>query len=46
MGDKSPKSKRKNQGQKQNKSDAVKKEKERMIDSKKIVAVPPKKNSN
>jgi hypothetical protein len=43
MGDKSPKSKNKNQKQKQGKSNAVAKEKQRVIDSKKTVAVTAKK---
>ncbi len=43
MGDKSPKSKQKNQNQKQSKSDAVQKEKQRVIDSKKIVVGTAKK---
>lgn len=43
MGDKSPKSKQKNQNQKQTKSDAVHKEKQRVIDSKKFVAPAGKK---
>ncbi len=43
MGDKSPKSKQKNQNQKQGKSSAVQKEKQRFIESKKIVAPAAKK---
>jgi len=43
MGDKSPKSKQKNQKQKQGKSDAVAKEKQRVIDSKKATDVTAKK---
>ncbi|MFU8849213.1 MAG: hypothetical protein ACNA77_10930 [Opitutales bacterium] len=43
MGDKSPKSKQKNQSQKQSKSNAVQKEKQRVIDSKKIVPGAAKK---
>ncbi len=40
MGDKSPKSKQKHQTQKQGKSDATAKEKQRLIDSKKAGAAP------
>jgi hypothetical protein len=43
MGDKSPKSKQKNQNQKQSKSNAVNKEKQRVIDSKKSAIAPVKK---
>jgi hypothetical protein len=43
MGDKSPKSKQKNKSQKDSKNTAIAKEKQRVIDSKKIVAAPPKK---
>ncbi|MGZ0657368.1 hypothetical protein ACWPKO_03035 [Coraliomargarita sp. W4R53] len=43
MGDKSPKSKQKNQNQKQGKSNALANEKQRAIDSKKVAAVAPKK---
>ncbi|MGJ8650584.1 MAG: hypothetical protein ACSHX4_09515 [Opitutaceae bacterium] len=43
MGDKSPKSKQKNQNQKQGKTNAANKEKQRVIDSKKTTAVPLKK---
>jgi len=43
MGDKSPKSKQKNQNQKQGKSNAASKEKQRVIDSKKNAVVTPKK---
>jgi hypothetical protein len=39
MGDKSPKSKQKNQNQKQSNQDASAKEKQRLIDSKKIGAI-------
>ena len=41
MGDKSPKSKQKNQKQKNTKANAVAKEKQRVIDSKKAVAGTP-----
>ncbi len=43
MGDKSPKSKQKNQNQKQSKTNAVQKERQRVIDSKKAVAPAAKK---
>jgi hypothetical protein len=43
MGDKSPKSKQKNQNQKQGKTDAANKEKQRVIDSKKATTMPAKK---
>lgn len=43
MGDKSPKSKQKDQNQKQSKTNAVQKEKQRVIDSKKFVAPAGKK---
>jgi hypothetical protein len=43
MGDKSPKSKQKSQNQKQIKTDAANKEKQRLIDSKKVVAPASKK---
>jgi len=43
MGDKSPKSKQKNKGQKEDKSNASAKEKQRVIDSKHSVDAPPKK---
>lgn len=41
MGDKSPKSKQKDKGQKQGKAAASNKEKQRVIDSKKAAAAPP-----
>jgi len=43
MGDKSPKSKAKNQNQKQGKADAAAADKKRVIDSKKAGAAAPKK---
>lgn len=43
MGDKSPKSKQKSQTQKQTKSTAIEKEKQRVIDSKKVPVVAKKK---
>jgi len=43
MGDRSPKSKQKNQKQKQGKSNAVAKEKQRVIDSKKAATATAKK---
>ncbi|MET3874107.1 hypothetical protein [Puniceicoccus vermicola] len=43
MGDKSPKSKQKSQNQKQIRNDGVQKEKQRIIDSKKVIAPNPKK---
>ena len=43
MGDRSPKSKQKTEKQKQGKSSAVAKEKQRAIDSKKVVAGAAKK---
>lgn len=43
MGDKSPKSKQKNQNQNVSKSNAVAKEKKRVIESKKTIAPLPKK---
>jgi len=43
MGDKSPKSKQKNNNQKQDKSNAVAKQKQRVIDSKKFVPGSAKK---
>ena len=43
MGDKSPKSKAKNQNQKQGKANAVAAEKKRVIDSKRAAAATPKK---
>jgi hypothetical protein len=43
MGDKSPKSKQKNQNQKQTKSNAIAKEKQRVIDSKKAAVTAKKK---
>jgi hypothetical protein len=43
MGDKSPKSKQKNQNQKQGKASAVAKEKQRVVDSKKVIPAAPAK---
>lgn len=43
MGDKSPKSKKKNENQKQGKADAVASEKRRVIESKKAAVIAPKK---
>ena len=43
MGDKSPKSKQKSQGQKQGKANASAKEKQRAVDSKHAVDAAPKK---
>lgn len=43
MGDKSPKSKQKNQNQNISKSNAIAKEKKRVVDSKKTIAPLPKK---
>jgi hypothetical protein len=43
MGDKSPKSKQKNQNQKQGKANAILKEKQRVIDSKKFIPPAAKK---
>ena len=44
MGDKSPRSKQKNQKQKDSKASAVAKEKQRVIDSKKAATAAPSKN--